>query len=177
MCRSYEGLVKEFHRAFDRPVRDLPEVGSPAERVLRVRLMLEELLEFAKAAGIGIGLTRDPEGYDIETLADLDVYPIAYGASPDLSQMAHELADLQYVVSGTAVQLGIPLQPCVEEIHMANMRKLGPDGRPIVDANGKVRKPEGWQPANVEKVLAIGACSSGYGHCNCNPCCSCGKRL
>jgi predicted HAD superfamily Cof-like phosphohydrolase len=181
VSRSYEEIVREFHRAFDRPVRDLPDLGSPAERVLRVRLMMEELLEFAKAAGVRI--STGPFNLKMDDLwIGPDNFP---DRDPDLAAMAHELADLQYVVSGTAVQLGIPLQPCAEEIHKANMRKLGPDGRPIVDANGKVRKPEGWEPADVARVLErvtrprkstldLPPCELN-GHCNCKVCCGCGE--
>lgn len=146
-------LVREFHVAFGRPVRDVPDVGTPEERVLRVRLMLEEVLEFARAAGIGVS-TAGHDGIEIEGLRDLDIYPIAYGATPDLVAMTHELADIRVVVDGTAVQLGLPVEEALaEEIHPANMRKLGPDGRPIVDSNGKVRKPDGWVPADVGRVL------------------------
>ena len=145
-------LVREFHVAFDRPVRDTPDVGAPAERVLCVRLMLEEVLEFAKAAGIGVS-TKD-EGVEIDRLNDLDVYSIAFGTPPNLVAMAHELADVAYVTHGTAVQFGIPLLPVVAEVHAANMRKLSPDGKPIVDERGKVLKPAGWRPADVAQVLA-----------------------
>jgi predicted HAD superfamily Cof-like phosphohydrolase len=73
--------------------------------------------------------------------------------APDLTAMAHELGDVQYVTTGTAVQLGIPLLPVAGEIHSANMRKVGPDGKPVVDANGKILKPPGWTPADVGAVL------------------------
>jgi predicted HAD superfamily Cof-like phosphohydrolase len=147
MTRRSTDLVREFHIAFNRPVRDTPDVGSANERVLRVRLMLEEVLEFAKAAGVLVAF----DGEIIPTVDHLGFSAEIF--KPDLAQMAHELADVQYVVSGTAVQLGIPLDACVAEIHSANMRKLGSDGKPIVDAHGKVRKPDGWRPADVASIL------------------------
>ena len=39
------------------------------------------------------------------------------------------------------------------EVHLANMRKLGPDGLPIHRADGKVMKPEGWKPPDIQRVL------------------------
>lgn len=152
MSKNPIDLVREFHVAFSRPVRDTPDAGTPEERVLRVRLMLEEVLEFAKAAGIVVFARAN--GDDGEWIDSIDCWRIYAESAPNLVQMAHELADIQYVVSGTAVQLGIPLDACVAEIHNANMRKLGPDGKPIVDGNGKVSKPDGWKPADVAQTLA-----------------------
>lgn len=164
--RSPRDLVRDFHVAFGRPVRETPDVGAPEERVLRVRLMLEEVLEFAKAAGVHV---VDSAGRRVRGLEHL-----AIGASefqePDLVQMAHELADIQYVVAGTAVQLGIPLDACVEEVHAVNMRKLGPDGKPILDSNGKVLKPPEWVPADVGRVLErfkeAGTPAGHFEHCH-----------
>lgn len=149
MTDPYGSKVREFHEAFRLAVRDSPDVGLPGERVLRVRLMLEEVLEFAKAAGVMAfidvaGLTRTIQ---------MDRLEFALTAAPDLTAMAHELADVAYVTHGTAVQLGIPLLPVFAEVHAANLRKLGADGKPIVDGNGKVRKPENWKPADVGAVL------------------------
>lgn len=147
--KADQDLVREFHEAFNLPVRGTPDTGLPSERVLRVRLMLEEVLEFAKAAGVLVAFDGEiiPSVNHLGFSADL--------FEPDIAAMAHELADVAYVVAGTAVQLGIPLRACLEEVHAANMRKLGPDGKPIVDANGKVRKPEGWAPADVGRTLGL----------------------
>jgi predicted HAD superfamily Cof-like phosphohydrolase len=148
----YYAMVREFHEAFSLPVRDKADVGTPEERVLRVRLLLEEVLEFAKAAGVEF-TTHYPGGgrIAISRIGHVDAEVIA---EPNLSAMAHELADVAYVVHGTAVQLGIPLLPVTGEIHSANIRKRGPDGRPIIDMAGKILKPAGWTPADVEGVLA-----------------------
>lgn len=146
MKDPYVGMVREFHDAFGLNVRNTPDPGFWQERELRVRLMLEEVLEFAKAAGVAV---HAPAGA-INGMAGVGVYVVG---DPNLTAMAHELADVQYVTSGTAVQLGIPLLAVTREVHAANMRKLGMDGKPIVDERGKVMKPEGWKPADVGAVL------------------------
>lgn len=71
----------------------------------------------------------------------------------DLSEVAGELADVVYVAYGTAHLLGIPLDAVLAEVHRANMAKFV-DGKPILRRDGKVLKPEGWKPADVEGVLA-----------------------
>lgn len=146
----YGSKVREFHEAFGLKVRDTPEMGTPDDRVLRVRLMLEEMLEFAKAAGVDV---LDANGFRILGVDDFDAILPSMTTAPDLTAMAHELADVAYVTHGTAVQLGIPLLPVLSEVHAANMRKLSPEGKPIVNAQGKVLKPEGWKPADVGAVL------------------------
>lgn len=150
--KSDQDVVREFHKAFNRPIRNIPDVGFPHERVLRVRLILEEALEFAKACGVRVS---HGVGNSALNMQDLWIGPDIpwQDRGADITQMAHELADLSYVVNGSAVQFGIPLRSCMDVIHDANMRKLGPDGKPILDAHGKVKKPDGWEPANVSHVL------------------------
>lgn len=137
-------LVTEFHAKMGLPVALEPTVGTPEQRCLRVRLMLEEVLEFADAAGVDI---FSESGDSIEDTSALIIEPSPL--APDLAQMTHELADVQYVVSGAAVELGLPLREAVPLIHEANMRKE-PGNK---DAGGKIRKPEGWTPADVSGLL------------------------
>lgn len=72
----------------------------------------------------------------------------------DLTGALDAIADRQYVLNGDALMLGLGdvKAQAVRIVHAANMRKLGPDGKPIVDTNGRVQKPEGWE--GPEKDLA-----------------------
>lgn len=70
-------------------------------------------------------------------------------AGTSLAEIAHELADLLYVTYGTAISLGIDIRPVFEAIHVANMAKVGGGMR----ADGKVLKPPGWRPADVDALL------------------------
>lgn len=67
----------------------------------------------------------------------------------NLPEIAKELCDLIYVVCGTAVSYGIDLQPIWEEVHRTNMMKVGGANR----EDGKVLKPEGWQPPDILNLL------------------------
>lgn len=139
-----EARVADFHRACGLPVASEPTIGDPDQRMLRVRHILEEAFEFAEAAGVVVYLgEREVEAREFV----FDAF-----ATADLAKMTHELADVQYVTSGTAVELGLPLPEAFSEIHGANMRKVGPDGK-VVMVNGKVMKPEGWKPADVAHLL------------------------
>jgi predicted HAD superfamily Cof-like phosphohydrolase len=115
--------VKEFQQAFGQRVGDHPFLPNANERELRMRLMKEEYKEYKKAE-----------------------------KANDLVNLASELADIIYIACGTAVSYGIPLNEVFEEVHKANMSKLI-DGKVIRREDGKIQKPEGWQPADIEGIL------------------------
>ncbi|MFM8540021.1 MAG: MazG nucleotide pyrophosphohydrolase domain-containing protein, partial [Nitrospira sp.] len=92
-----------------------------ATRALRVRLIQEEFDELREAL-----------------------------AQADPAAVAKELADLLYVVYGTAVSCGIDMQPVFREVHRSNMSKVGGHKR----ADGKWVKPPTYSPACVEPILA-----------------------
>ena len=71
----------------------------------------------------------------------------------DIENVAKELADIIYIVCGTAVSYGIPLDKVFEAVHRSNMAKLGPDGKPRRREDGKILKPEGWTPPDIKSIL------------------------
>ena len=68
----------------------------------------------------------------------------------DLAAIAKELADLLYVVYGTAVSYGIDMDPVFREVHRSNMSKVGGYKRD----DGKWVKPPTYSPAVIEPILA-----------------------
>lgn len=118
-------MVREFHEAFGVAVADAPLNSIPLElRGLRESLVREEFNEFLDALWSG-----------------------------DMVEIADALADLTYVVYGTAVSLGIDLDAVLEEVHRSNMTKLGEDGQPIFRADGKVLKGPNFQMPNIIEVM------------------------
>ncbi len=118
---AYEqSMVEEFHRKFEILVQAAP--GDPDEdtKRLRVRLIQEEFDELKAAM-----------------------------AAKDLAAVAKEMADLLYVVYGTAVSYGIDMQPVFQEVHRSNLSKVGGYKRP----DGKWIKPPTYSSAQVEPIL------------------------
>lgn len=115
--------VKDFQTAVGQNVGTKPEFPSPSERILRMKLLKEEFDEYNE------GETNN-----------------------DLENIAKELADIIYIVCGTAVSYGIPLDRVFDEVHRSNMAKLV-DGKPIRREDGKILKPEGWTPPDIKKIL------------------------
>jgi predicted HAD superfamily Cof-like phosphohydrolase len=79
----------------------------------------------------------------------------------DLAAVADALADMVYVIHGTALAYGIPLDEVVAEVHRSNMTKLGADGRPILRTDGKVVKGPGYAAPEIAAVIARAARGSG----------------
>jgi hypothetical protein len=64
----------------------------------------------------------------------------------DLSNLAKELADLDYVVSGTSDCFGIDHDKAFDLVHKSNMSKLGDDGKPVRREDGKILKSKNYVP-------------------------------
>jgi predicted HAD superfamily Cof-like phosphohydrolase len=116
-----QAMVEAFHRTFDIVVNPVPTVPDGPTRGLRIQLIQEEFNELKEA------LARE-----------------------DLASIAKEMADLLYVVYGTAVSYGIGMDPVFREVHRSNMSKVGGHKR----EDGKWVKPATYSPALIEPILA-----------------------
>jgi len=67
----------------------------------------------------------------------------------DLAEIADAIVDSIYVLIGMALTYGIDLRPLWNAVHAANMRKDGGAHR----EDGKLLKPEGWQPPDIAALL------------------------
>ena len=66
--------------------------------------------------------------------------------SDNVIDQADALVDALYFILGTAVEIGVDLEPVFDIVQKANMAKLWADGKPHYrESDGKVAKPEGWQ--------------------------------
>ena len=126
-CFDVAGAVGEFHRAFGLPMREFP--GSDIDHALaqlRVNLLEEEVSEF-----------------------------VAASEKEDLVGIADALADIVYVIYGTALTYGIDLDSVLREVHRSNMSKLGDDGKPLIRGDGKVLKSERYFPPDIASALSM----------------------
>lgn len=133
--KTREKKVEEFHDAFGHPENEPFE--NRELMLLRIRLLDEEFHELRQAA-TELLIADEPDG------------PDWHGGRVNLLS---EMADLQYVLSGMAVAFGLNLDAAFNRIHDANMRKLGPDGKPRYREDGKVLKPEDWEPADLNSLV------------------------
>ncbi len=118
-------MVAEFHRAFGVDAPDAPRALTIGRLALRFSLIEEECHEFCAAAN-----------------------------SEDMDGIAKELADIVYVVIGTAVEYGlVRFDEIFAEVHRSNMSKLGPDGKPIYRPDGKVMKGDNYSPPDLTELV------------------------
>ena len=67
--------------------------------------------------------------------------------------MLKELADLVYVTFGYAATYGWNLDEAVRRVHLSNMSKLGLDGKPLKNPEGKVLKGPNYQKCNLSDLV------------------------
>lgn len=67
----------------------------------------------------------------------------------DLVEIADAIGDLIYVLIGTAITYGIPLDKVFREIHRSNMTKAGKR------ADGKTIKGPDFEPPQLAKILGL----------------------
>tara|TARA_B100001939_G_C16487024_1_gene423846 strand:+ start:60 stop:431 length:372 start_codon:yes stop_codon:yes gene_type:complete len=117
--------VKKFMKTFGQEVKE--KAGFPNEKItsLRYDLIKEELDEFKEA---------------------LD--------KKDIKEVADALTDILYVTYGAGHAFGIDLDKCFQEVQNSNMSKLGEDGKPIYNDNGKVMKGPNYFKPNLKKFVA-----------------------
>jgi predicted HAD superfamily Cof-like phosphohydrolase len=142
--------VSEFHRVYEQEIGDKPAVPSDEVVRLRVRLIAEEFCEMLEAiypVTSGAGCWLDDVRSSIVTL-------VAKAApAPDLPELVDAWGDLAYVIEGSNLAFGVDSGPVVAAIHAANMAKLGPDGKPLKRADGKIIKPSTWSPPDIASEL------------------------
>jgi predicted HAD superfamily Cof-like phosphohydrolase len=140
--------VLAFHRAYGHPVAWVPTTPAIEQRLLRVKLIAEELTEFADACNVCLEVRPcDEGGYHIEVVQNSAI------DTTDLVEAADALGDLRYVVDGGNLIFGFPGERILAEIHASNMSKLGADGRPITREDGKTLKGPNFRPPNITSLL------------------------
>ena len=144
--------VAEFHRTFNAPILDKPQIPSKERCDLRVLLLQEELDELKQAI-----------------------------ADNDLTEIADALCDLQYVLSGAVLEFGLgdKFVELFNEVQRSNMSKAcssqdeadktiefyrnkgeeaysEPSGEKINvhrTSDNKVLKSVNYSPANLKSIL------------------------
>ena len=71
----------------------------------------------------------------------------------DLHETIDALTDILYVTYGAGHAFGVNLDKCFEEVQNSNMSKLGDDGKPIFNENGKVMKGPNYFKPNLNQFL------------------------
>jgi predicted HAD superfamily Cof-like phosphohydrolase len=116
--------VRKFMETFGQEIKEKAEF--PNEKIISLRhdLIKEELDELKEAMD-----------------------------NKDIKEIADALTDILYVTYGAGHAYGINLDKCFEEVQNSNMSKLGSDGKPIYNENGKVMKGPNYFKPNLNKFV------------------------
>ena len=117
-------MVTEFHKTYDVAISDKPILPVSSLRELRMDLLEEEYEEYK------LGEVNN-----------------------DLVEIADALADMLYIIHGTAITYGLPIVEIFNEVHASNMSKLGLDGKPIRRADGKILKGPNYFKPDIKKII------------------------
>ena len=113
-----------FMKTFGQEVKKKSSFSTEKINKLRVSLINEELEEFKEAI-----------------------------KNNDLKEVADALTDILYVTYGAGHAFGIDLDKCFDEVQTSNMSKLGQDGKPIYNNEGKVMKGPNYFKPDLSKFL------------------------
>jgi len=117
--------VKEFMETFGQNVKEVSTwPNNPNTKHLRIDLIGEELNELMTAV-----------------------------SNDDFTGIANALTDILYVTYGAGHTFGINLDACFQEVHSSNMSKLGEDGKPIYNEDGKVLKGPNYREPDLKSIL------------------------
>ena len=116
--------VKTFMQTFGQEVKSRPSFSTEKINQLRYNLINEELEELKQAI-----------------------------INKDLLETADALTDILYVTYGAGHAFGIDLDKCFEEVQNSNMSKLGEDGKPIYNDEGKVMKGPKYYKPDLSKFI------------------------
>ena len=116
--------VKVFMEKFGQMVRTKPQFPDDKTMQLRLNLIKEELSELEEAM-----------------------------KTKNLKEIADAVTDILYVTYGAGYAYGIDLDECFKEVQRANMSKLGKDGKPIYNEQGKVMKGPNYTKPDLSKFV------------------------
>ena len=116
--------VELFMRTFGQEIKKKSSLSTDNINKVRINLIEEELNEFKEAI-----------------------------KKKDLKEVADALTDILYVTYGAGHAFGINLDNCFEEVQKSNMSKLGDDGKPIYNEQGKVMKGPKYFKPDLKKFL------------------------
>ena len=117
-------MVGVFMKTFGQEIKTKSELSSDKINKLRINLIEEELDELKKAIN-----------------------------DKDIKEVADALTDILYVTYGAGHAFGVNLDKCFLEVQNSNMSKLGLDGKPIYNENGKVMKGPNYFKPDINKFI------------------------
>lgn len=137
---------------FTQAVGCTTDVFNVRQTALYTGLQCEELAEKFEAMGM-MGRAAELKNIGMAfKRGDLD----GYLETADRAALLDADIDLAWVTLGSAASQGANIEGACAEVSRANLDKIGPSGEVEKDGNGKVVKPAGWTPPDLEPFVNTG---------------------
>ena len=150
MSNIIQENVKEFMQKAGQETPNHTVTPTDEDRMLRVSLLLEEVLELAEASGVCIHPTNE-DGTILYNNLTKDQFSFGITNSEvDMVEVADAVADINYVSYGCAITYGIDMEPIDAEVHRSNMSKFI-DGHRRDD--GKWVKGKSYSSPNIKALI------------------------
>ena len=140
-------MVRQFHESFRLPIRTGPVDAAVPETAARWQFIAEEFCELLEAIHGSEAVTKVRNEIKVLAAGPADLSVVDTLAATDA------VADLLYVLYGMVLETNIPIRQVLAEVHRANMSKLGPDGKPVLRADGKVLKGPHYRAPRLGPIL------------------------
>lgn len=136
-------LVDGFMKTYGQPT--MQGFTNPVTLQLGMNLINEEAQELENEVRTLIKAAHNPDNYDHQLIR---------------KHFAKELGDLLFVVFWMARAVGIDAEQAMFSVWQSNMSKLGPDGKPIYRADGKVLKGPNYFEPDMTSVIENVPCEA-----------------
>jgi predicted HAD superfamily Cof-like phosphohydrolase len=153
--RTFQAQILFMNEMYKLPVAPYPTIQTVVNDELRklreknMAVPLEIVSVLEKRIQGFVATLRDE-------LTEADDLFLKNGPLDFLVAMADLLADITVYCRSEAAKFGIPLEEVIDTVMQSNFSKLGEDGKPIIDANGKFLKgPNYWKPEAKIRELFI----------------------
>ena len=134
-----EQLVARFHHAMELDVESQPRISLIKLRRSLLREEFDEVMEALDAI-------------------EMEIIRGKKGTKKHWANLLKELADLQYVLSGTVISfspIASNFTPAFNRVHASNMSKLGYDGKPVYRQDGKVTKGPNYKEPKLGDLIHV----------------------
>ena len=135
MNKAFAQRIAAMNAMYELPANDQPTLpADTAERLVKFKAtLMAEVHEIDEIVALGN----------------------SGGSATDVAvAIADVLGDIMVYCRSEALKYGLPLEEVLDIIMDSNASKLGADGKPIYDANGKFLKgPDYWKPEPKIKAL------------------------
>jgi hypothetical protein len=140
--------VEDFHRTFGHPTGGHTLNNPNDTKTLQGRLdfIAEEFFEL---------LTSIVGEEHVKPVSDAyhNNIKVTPDSPRDVIEFTDALADLVFLIYGTAIIYNIPLDDVLDEVYSSNMSKLDENGNPIYREDGKIMKSHLFTPPRIKVVL------------------------